>query len=162
MRTEYVPTVQKWTFPNPMHKKTRCKSRLIDKNTVNPVWILWRDIIWHHFTFLWSEGCNPAYCLGEFMYNNSRKICSKLINIKHSNQISFRDRFLFKTNSRISSITSYRDHCYSLFTSWVIKQQKKLCFDHFEKNTQFWVYGTNPRYHLNVETWYFLKLLHHE
>ena len=83
-------------FQIPCIKKTRCKSRLIDKNTVNPDWIFWWDIIWHHFTFLWSEGCNPAYCLGEFMYNNSRKICSKLINIKHSNQISLRDRFYSK------------------------------------------------------------------
>ena len=33
-------------------------------------------------------------------------------------------RFVFKTNGRISSITSYKDHFCSFFTSWVIKQQK--------------------------------------
>ena len=33
-------------------------------------------------------------------------------------------RFLFKTKGRISSITSYKDHCCSFFMSWVIKQQK--------------------------------------
>ena len=46
-------------------------------------------------------------------------------------------RFVFKTNGRISSITSYKDHCYNIFTSRVIKQQKKLYFESFEKTPNF-------------------------
>ena len=48
----------------------------------------------------------------------------KLFCLYLSNQISLRDCFVFKTNGRISSISSYKDHCCSFFTSWVIKQQK--------------------------------------
>ena len=62
---------------------------------------------------------------------------SKLFWLYLNNQILIRGRSVFKTNSRISSITSYKDHCYIFFTSWVIKQQKKLYFEHFEKTPNF-------------------------
>ena len=64
----------------------------------------------------------------EFFWKHPKLFCLYL-----SNQITLRSRFVFKTNGRISSITSYKDHCCSFFTSWVIK--KKWYFDNFEKKT---------------------------
>ena len=61
----------------------------------------------------------------------------KLFCLYLSNQISLRGRFVFKTNDRISSITSDKDHCCSFFTSWVIKQQKTLYFEKFLKTPNF-------------------------
>ena len=94
-------------------------------------------LCWTLLIFVWL-------CLTLFEFDN---LCLTLVNLrsyaqilclfwKHpklfclylSNQISLRGRFVFKTNGRISSITSYRDHCYSLFTSWEIKQQNKIKF----------------------------------
>ena len=51
-----------------------------------------------------------------------------------SNQISLRGRFVFKTNGRISSFTSYKDHYCSFFTSWVIKQQKSCILKILKKH----------------------------
>ena len=48
----------------------------------------------------------------------------KLLSKYLYNQISLKGRFVFKMNKRAFSITSYKDHCCSFFTSWVIKQQK--------------------------------------
>ena len=45
--------------------------------------------------------------------------------------------FVFKTNDRLSSITSYKDHCYSFFTSWVIKQNSMLNFINYENTHNF-------------------------
>ena len=58
----------------------------------------------------------------------------KLFCLYLSNKISLRGRFVFKTNGRISSFTSYKDHCYSFFTSWVIKQQKCSIFKVLKKH----------------------------
>ena len=52
----------------------------------------------------------------------------KLFCLYLSNQISLRGRFVFKTSSRISSITSYKDHWCSLFTSWDITATRMLHF----------------------------------
>ena len=41
----------------------------------------------------------------------------KLFYLYLSNEISLRCRFVFKTNGRISFITSYKDHCRCFFTS---------------------------------------------
>ena len=68
----------------------------------------------------------------EFFRKHPKLFCLYL-----SNQISLRGRFVFKTNGRISSITSYKDHYCSFFTSWVIKQQTKLYIEHFEKTPNF-------------------------
>ena len=46
-------------------------------------------------------------------------------------------RFEYKTIGRISSITSYKDHCSSFFTSWVIKQQKSCILNILEKTPNF-------------------------
>ena len=61
----------------------------------------------------------------------------KLFCLYLSNQISLRGRFVFKTNGRISSITSCKDHCCSIFTSWVIKQQKSCILNILEKTPNF-------------------------
>ena len=61
----------------------------------------------------------------------------KLFCLYLSNQISLRGCFVFKTISRISSITSYKDHCYSFFTGWVIKQQKSCILNILEKTPNF-------------------------
>ena len=61
----------------------------------------------------------------------------KLFCLYLSNQISLRGRFVFKTNGRISSITSYKDHCCSFFTSWVIKQKTMLNFINLENTPNF-------------------------
>ena len=53
----------------------------------------------------------------------------KLFCLYLGNQISLRGRFVFKTNSRISSITSYKNHCCCFFTSWVIMATKMLYFE---------------------------------
>ena len=59
--------------------------------------------------------------------------------------------FVFKTNGRISSITSYKDHRCSLFMSWVIKQQRKLYFENVEKTPNFRrVVHTQIRVHLFI------------
>ena len=58
----------------------------------------------------------------------------KLFSLYISNEISLRCRFVFKTNGRISFITSCKDHCCSFYTSWEIKQQKK-CILHILKKT---------------------------
>ena len=71
----------------------------------------------------------------------------KLFWLYLSNQISLRGRFVFKTIGRISSITSYKDHCCSFFTSWVIKQQKSCILTILEKTPNFWrmVRSAHPR-----------------
>ena len=48
-------------------------------------------------------------------------------------QPNITQRLLFKTNSRIFFINSYKEHCCSLFTSWVEKQQKR-CILKMSKN----------------------------
>ena len=69
--------------------------------------------------------------LGVFWTNWSSEYFQKhpkVFCIYLSNQISLRGRFVFKTNGMISSITSYKDHCCSFFTSWDIKATMKLHF----------------------------------
>ena len=65
---------------------------------------------------------NSFGCFQENTKCNFFKKHPKLFCLYLSNQISLRGRFVFKTNGRISSITSYKDHCCSFFTSGVIKQ----------------------------------------
>ena len=67
--------------------------------------------------------------ISEFLWKHPKLLCLYL-----SNQISLRDRFVFKTNGRIFSITSYKDHCCSFFTSWVIKQQKSCILKVLKKH----------------------------
>ena len=74
----------------------------------------------------------------DFFRKHPKLFCSQL-----GNQILLRGRFLFKTNGRISSITSYKGHCCSFFTSGVIKQQKK-CILKILKNLR--AYGAHPRF----------------
>ena len=57
-----------------------------------------------------------------FFQKHPKRVCLYI-----SNQISLRDHFVFKTISRISSITSYNNHSCSFFTCWVIDEQKS-CF----------------------------------
>ena len=61
----------------------------------------------------------------------------KLFCLYLSNQISLKGRFVFKTNSRITSITSYKEHCCSFFTTWEIKQQKCWISSISENKTNF-------------------------
>ena len=61
----------------------------------------------------------------------------KLFCLYLSNQISLRGRFVFKTNGRISSITSYKDHCCSFFTSWIDTATEMLNFIKSEKTPNF-------------------------
>ena len=67
-----------------------------------------------------------------FFKKHPKLFCSQL-----GNQISLRGRFVFKTNGRIFSITSYKNNCCSFFTSLVIKPSKKLYFGNFEKTPNF-------------------------
>ena len=64
--------------------------------------------------------------------------------------MSLRGHFVFKTNGRILPFTSYKDHCFSFFTSWVIKQQKAVFWKCW-KNTQLWECGLHlyqgPTFH---------------
>ena len=48
----------------------------------------------------------------------------KLFCLYLSSQILLRGHFVLETNSRTSSITSYKNNCCSFYTSWVIKQYK--------------------------------------
>ena len=64
-----------------------------------------------------SFGCFLKKLHSEFSWKHPKLFCLYL-----SNQISLRCSFVFKTSGRISSITSYKDHWCSFFTSWVIKQ----------------------------------------
>ena len=61
----------------------------------------------------------------------------KLFCLLLTNQISLRGRFVFKTNGRISSITSYINHCCSFFYELSNKGTKKLYFENFEKTPNF-------------------------
>ena len=61
----------------------------------------------------------------------------KTILLISHNQISLGGGFVFKTNGRISSIISYKDHCCSFFTSWVIKQQKSCILTILKKTPNF-------------------------
>ena len=45
--------------------------------------------------------------------------------------------FVFKTNGKIPSITSNKQHCCSWFTSWVIKQQKSCNLNILKKTPNF-------------------------
>ena len=65
---------------------------------------------------LWAK---QFWVLSECFQKHPKLFCLYL-----SNQISLRGCFVFRTNGRISSITSYKDNFCSFFTSWVIKQQK--------------------------------------
>ena len=58
----------------------------------------------------------------------------KLFCLYLSNQILLKGHFVFKTNGRISSVTSYKDHCCSFFTSWVITQSKSCIFNILRKH----------------------------
>ena len=72
----------------------------------------------------WGGLLKVDYVLSfQFFWKHTKLFCLYL-----SNRISLRGVFIFKTNGRISSITSYKDHCCSFFTSWVIKQQKSWIF----------------------------------
>ena len=71
---------------------------------------LWAKQIW-----VFSE--KPQYFA--FFRKHPKLFCFYL-----SNQISLRGSIVFKTNGRIFPITSYKDHCCSFFTSWVIKATK--------------------------------------
>ena len=77
----------------------------------------------------------------EFFWKHPKLICLYL-----NNQISLRGRFVFKTNGRISSITSYKDHCCSFFTSWVIKQQKCCILKILKKHPALGVWCAPPKY----------------
>ena len=80
---------------------------------------------------------NPFFFIYFFWTNWSSEFFRKVFCLYLSNQISLRGRFVFKTNGMISSITSYKDHCCSFFTSWVIKQQKSCILNILEKTPNF-------------------------
>ena len=77
---------------------------------------------------------NSFGCFQENSECNFFKKHPKLFCLYLSNRISLRGRFVFKTNGRISSITSYKDHCCSFFTSRVIKQQKNCILKNLNKH----------------------------
>ena len=58
----------------------------------------------------------------------------KLFCLYLSNQISLRGHFVFKTNGRISSITSYKARWCSFFASWAIKQSKSCILTILKKH----------------------------
>ena len=68
----------------------------------------------------------------EFIWKHPKLFC-----LYFSNQISLKGHFVFKTNGKISSIPSYKDHCCSFFTSWVIKQQKRCILNILKKTPNF-------------------------
>ena len=61
--------------------------------------------------------------------------------------MSLRDHFVFKSNVRISSNTSYKDHWCSFFYKQSNKATKKLYFENFEKTPKF---GRAVRTHFRV------------
>ena len=81
-------------------------------------------------------------------------ISKTVLGVSATKYLSEAVNYVFIMNGRISSITSYDDHCCSFFTSWAIDQQKS-CIWTFWKNTQLWAYGAHPRLHLKPETRYF-------
>ena len=66
----------------------------------------------------------------EFFWKHPKLFCLYI-----SNQISLRGRFVFKRNVRISSITSFKDHCCSF--SYELKATKMLNFIDLKKTPNF-------------------------
>ena len=60
----------------------------------------------------------------------------KIVLLISRNKKSLRGQFVFKTNGKISSITS---HFCSFFTSWVINQQKNCILNTLKKHPTFGV-----------------------
>ena len=66
--------------------------------------------------------------------------CPKLFCLYLSNQIPLSGRFVFKTNSMISSITSCKDHYCSFFYKLRYNGNKDAVFRKIAKNTQLWAF----------------------
>ena len=103
------------------------------KRPLSDIWLL--SYKQNNFGSFWGKKCNS-----DFFQKDPKLFCLYL-----SNQILLRGCFVFKTNGRISSINSYKDHCCSFFTSWVIKQQTKLYIEHFEKTPKFGCMVDTPK-----------------
>ena len=69
-----------------------------------------------------------------------------LVYLYISNQISLKVLLVFKTNGRISSFTSYKHHCCSFFTSWVLKQQKSWILKILKKHPTLGVWCLPLKY----------------
>ena len=102
-------------------KRISCRSFWIQ----NGLWAIfgWWVINKKVWAFFWKNGNS------EFFWKHPKLFCLYL-----SNQITLRGRFVFKTNCRISSFTSHKDHCCSFFTSWVIKQSKSCILTIWKKH----------------------------
>ena len=99
-----------------------------------------------NYLMIRQDHIGPYTTIRDYSLKHPKLFCLYL-----SNEMSLRGRFVFKTNGRISSITSYKDHCCSFFTSWVIKEQK-TCNLKIWKNTQLWAWGVHLRRRQKVET----------
>ena len=77
----------------------------------------------------------------DFFQKHPKPFCLYLVN-----QILLRGRFVFKTNGRIFSITSYKDHCCSFYTSWVINQWKSCILKISKKHPTLGVWCAPPKY----------------
>ena len=84
------------------------------------------------------------HILGKIWITIFSKKQTKLFGLYLSNQISLRGRFV--SNGKISSIPSYKDHCCSFFTSWVIKQQKSCILNILKKHPTLGVWCTPLKY----------------
>ena len=84
----------------------------------------------------------------EFVRKHPKLFCLYL-----SNQILLRGRFLFKTNGRISSITTHKDHWYSFIYKLSNEAIKNLYFENFEKTPNFGIWKNK---HLRI-SWAYLK-----
>ena len=85
------------------------------KRPLSDIWLL--SYKQNSFGFFWKNWRS------DFFQKHPKSFCLYL-----SNQISLRGCFVFKTNGRVSSITSYKDHCCSFFTSWDIMATRMLYF----------------------------------
>ena len=113
--------IQSWWFN---HGRWSPKiPRFVFTNLSNEILILTNPDFAEQLLFWWKNWNS------EFFSKTPKLFCLYL-----SNQISLRGRFVFKTNGRISSITSYKDHCCSFFTSWVIKQSKSCILTILKKH----------------------------
>ena len=143
-----APYARNWVFFANLWNSTFCLLQYSACKKATAMIFIWGDR-WYPAVRFEYKTVSERYLVAELwakhFWVSSKKLQKFKMFKKHpkmfylylSNQISLRGHFVFKTNGRISFITSDKDHCCSFFTSWVIKQQKTLYFEKFEKTPNF-------------------------
>ena len=108
--------------------KTASEQYLVAEISAKQFWVFSKKI----FCSKYTQNC--------FASKSATKYCSEVV-------------FVFKTNGRISSVTSYKDHCCGFFYEQRYKSNNEAVFWKIGRKKKLWVCGKHPFYGPTSHFW---------